>query len=213
MVATVLRYVGLALTATYAVGCGAWLVSLLAHQPGGWAAALVVVGWGLPLAVLTALALLRPQRTGPALAWLSAVLVEFVLLAGSVGLFPHHVASRVSAVLVFVLAVSLGALGLHRPRLSGLVLLGLGVGYLVAVVGGTMIGPAPHAHGFLVRGWARPVGLPVPALALVFLVANLGGRSRRPRRVLRAAPGSGGVGDGRGRRPPRLQPGNRHAER
>lgn len=213
MVATVLRYVGLALTAAYAVGCGAWLVSRFAEQPGGWHAALVVVGWVLPLAVLTALALLWPQRTGPALAWLSAVVVEFVLLVGSVGLFPHHVASRVSAVLVFVLAVSLGALGLRRPRLAGLVLLGLGVGYLVAVVGGTMIGPSPHEHGFLVRGWARPVGLPIPALALAPLVASRFGRSRGPRGRLRTTPGSGAVGHRRGGRPPRLQAGHRHAER
>lgn len=213
MVTTVVRYVGLLLTAVYAVVCGAWLVLRLEDSPGGWEAALVIVIWMLPLVVLTALALRRPQPTGPALAWLSAVVVELVLLAGSVGLFPHHPTSRISAVLVFVVAVPLGALGLHRPRLAGYLLVGLGAGYLGAVVLGTLIGGFPHGHGFWVRGWARPVGLPMPVLGLVFLVASLfrprrAGRVRVPRGT-----GSGAVGDGLRRRTTRLQPRNGHPER
>ena len=209
-----LRYFAFALTVVYTLTSGTLLAGAMATHPGGWQSTLAIAGWALPLAGLAALALLRPAGTGPALGWTAAAVVEVVLLVGSVGLFPYHLASRVSAVMVLVVAVPLGFLGLHRPRFAGVFLLGLGCGYLTAVIIGSLIGGAAPAHWFDVRGWARPIGLPVPILALVYLAASL---LQRPVRasppVSVPRPGSSGVGNARRGRPARLQARNRHPER
>ena len=239
--ATVGRYLGVALTVAYGVLAGGVLVRELVPR-GGWQAMLLVACWMVPLLALVALALLRPDRGGPVLGWTSAAVAEIVLLVASVGLVPGDLVSRVSAVLVFVTAVPLGILGLRRPLFAGVFMLGLGAAFWVAVLVGSFIAGTMHVHDLALSGWIRTVDLPVLVLGALFLVVAAFGqpprlaslprlvpppRSERPvgrppgRRPGRAAGraaehapgrGSGRVGEGVRRRPARLQPRDRHPE-
>jgi len=234
--ATVVRYLGLALTVVYGVLAGGVLVREQVHR-GDWQEMLIVACWMVPMVALAALALWRPDRGGPVLGWTSAGVVEVVLLVGSVGLVPGDLLSRVSAVLVFATAVPLGFLGLRRPLFAGAFLLALGAAFWVAVLLGSFIAGAARMHDLALTGWVRAVDLPVLLLGAVFLLAAVfhrppqmvplpapvrpvghppGQRPARPpgRRPGRpGSRGSGRVGDGLRRRPAGLEPRDRHPER
>ena len=237
--ATVARYLGLALTVVYG-GVAGGVVVRDQVQRGDWQEMLLLACWMVPMAALVALALLRPDRGGPVLGWTNAVVVETVLLFGSVGLVPGDLLSRVSAVLVFATAVPLGFLGLRRPLLAGVSLLALGVAFWLAVLFGSFIAGAARLHDLALTGWVRAVYLPVLLLGAVFLLAAAfhrppqmvplpaplrpaghppGHRPGRPpgRRPGRpggpGGRGSGRVGDGVRRRPAGLEPRDRHPER
>ena len=234
------RYLGVALTVAYGLYAGAALVRELVTS-GGWQEMLLVACWMVPLVVLAALALLRPERTGPVLGWASASVAEIVLLVASVGLVPGDLASRVSAVLVFVTAVPLGFLGLRRPLFAGVFLLGLGGAFWVAALVGSYIAGTAHVHvhDLALTGWIRTVDLPLLVLGALFLVVAAFGQPpglaslprlvpppRRERPAGRApgprAPGtrggrtprrgSGGIRNDLRRRPSRLEPRDRHPE-
>jgi len=176
--ATIGRYLGVALTVAYGVYAGAALVRELVPR-GDRQAMLLVACWMVPLVALAALALLRPDRGGPVLGWTSAAVVEIVLLVASVGMIPGDLASHVSAVLVFVTAVPLGFLGLHRPLFAGVFLLGLGAAFWVAVLVGSYIAGAAHMHDLVLTGWIRAVDLPVLVLGALFLVVAAFGQPPR----------------------------------
>lgn len=212
------RYLGVALTMAYGVYAGAALVRELVPRVD-WQAMLLVAVWMVPLLALVALALLRPDRGGPFLGWTSAAVVEIVLLVASVGMVVGDLASHVSAVLVFVTAVPLGFLGLRRPLFAGVFLLGLGAAFWVAVVVGSYIAGAAHAHNLVPTGWIRAVDLPVLVLGVLFLVVATFGQPPRlaslptlvpPPRAERPAgrPPGRRPGRGPGRRPAR-RPGRR----
>lgn len=227
------RYLGVALTVAYGLYAGAALVRELVTR-GDWQEMLLVACWMVPLVVLAALALLLPERAGPVLGWTSATVAEIVLLVASVGLVPGDLASRASAVLVFVTAVPLGFLGLRRPLFAGVFLLGLGAAFWVAALVGSYIAGTAHMHDLALTGWIRTVDLPLLVLGALFLVvATFGQPPRlaslprlvpppRPERPAGRAPGprgrrnpsrgSGGVRDDLRRRPSRLQPRDRHPE-
>jgi len=234
--ATVVRYLGLALTVVYGVLAGEVLVREQVHQ-GDWQEMLIVACWMVPMVAFAALALRRPDHGGPLLGWTSAAVVEVVLLVGSVGLVPGDLLSRVSAVLVFATAVPLGFLGLRRPLLAGAFLFALGAAFWLAVLLGSFIAGAARMHDLALTGWVRAVDLPVLLLGAVFLLAAAFHRppqmvslpapvrpaghppDQRPARPPGHRPGrpggrgSGRVGNGLRRRSAGLEPRDRHPER
>jgi hypothetical protein len=157
-------------------------------------------------AALAALALLRPDRGSTTLAWLTALVMMFVLLLGSVGAVPRAPAGPVAAVTVFVLAVALGCLGLREPWLAGTLLLGAGASLAVATVLGAVISGMVHRHGLPISGSSAAVSALTLAVGLLFLLAGAVERRSSGRR-------SGGVGDALRGGPAGLQTGDGHPER
>ncbi len=174
MVATLVRWSAFGLVIVYTMVGAVYLAGRMLTSSTGWQTALFVAVWTLPLAGLAALGLLRPRAGTPTLGWVTGAVVELLLLVASVGMVPHDLATEVSAVTVFVVAVSLGFLGVHRPRFAALMMLALAVTLWVSLlVGGLIGGVKPgHLHHLLVYGPSRTVALPVAVLGLLFLLAG-----------------------------------------
>src|SRR5690349_4741577 len=147
MVARIVRYVALAAMAAYGLLGSIFLIGTTLLAPGGWPAALQVVSWVVPLAGLATLALLHPERGATTLAWITALVIMFVLLLGSVGAIPRPPVGPVVAATVFTMVVALGFVALRQPWLAGLLILGSGASLAVATLLGAVISGMVHRHG------------------------------------------------------------------
>lgn len=113
---------------------GAFVAGETFDDPGGWAAVLMVASWLLPLLGLAALALLRATIAEGVFVAATVVVALFTLADSAFGIIPRDDWGPVAAITVFALAIALGFLGLRRPALAGILLLGVGVAQAGAVL-------------------------------------------------------------------------------
>lgn len=166
------------------------------EDPGGWAAVGLTAAWLLPLAVLSVLALWRPDVAGPVIAGL--ILLLFLVGVGDAvlgGLLRRL--GPVGGVSLLVVAVALGFLGLKRSRMAGLLLVSAAVLQMIGVAVGFLMAPRVAGEGpgvgALLGGSSGVLVVPVLVLGLLFLVAaSAGGERLSFRRDRPVAPGSAG---------------------
>ena len=144
-------------------------------DPGGLAGAGMTAAWVLPMVTLGALALVRPDTGAPVLTFATVMVLGFTLVDGIVGVVPRDDVGPVAAITVFALAVALAALGLHRAKLAGVLmvttaLVQLGATVLGAVIHGVGEGPGP---GALLGSSSGVVVLPVLVAGAAFWLAGV----------------------------------------
>lgn len=157
----------------------------------------LTAAWVLPMAVLSVLALRRPEPMVRVLAWSTAIVAAATLLDSATGIVPRDDWGPVMAIVVFALGVSLAFLGLSRTRAAGLLMVVLAGAQLAATVLGLTLGGVGDAgDGPGLRGMAATssgvVVLPILLAGILFLMSDslgkepssrsgLGGRRTRPR--------------------------------
>lgn len=186
--AVALRRAGLAWMVAFAVLGGLFIAGETFSDPGGFAAAGMVLAWLVPLVLLAALAWWRPSLAEPVL-----VVLVLAVLAFSVwsvvdsrdGRGLRDVQGPFDAIGVFVVSVALGFLGAHRPRPAGLMLLASSLLPVVIEVAGS---GAPLRHAL--TGSLGAASLPGLVSAGLFLLAQHESTLRRavPRGPLPAPP-------------------------
>ena len=144
-------------------------------DPGGLTGIGMTAAWVLPMVTLGALALVRPDTGAPVLTFATVMVLGFTLVDGIVGVVPRDDVGPVAAITVFALAVALAALGLHRAKLAGVLmvttaLVQLGATVLGAVVHGVGEGPGP---GALLGSSSGVVVLPVLVAGAAFWLAGV----------------------------------------
>ena len=144
-------------------------------DPGGLTGIGMTAAWVLPMVTLGALALVRPDTGAPVLTFATVMVLGFTLVDGIVGVVPRDDVGPVAAITVFALAVALAALGLHRAKLAGVLmvttaLVQLGATVLSAVVHSVGEGPGP---GALLGSSSGVVVLPVLVAGAAFWLAGV----------------------------------------
>lgn len=133
MVATkVIRIIAVGVTALFGLMGALFIAGEGLTDPGGWKGVALVASWGVPMAVLVLLALLRPEIASRVLPWALAVVGVLVLVDASTGVLEHG--GPVSTVAMFVVAIPCGLLGLHKAGEAGLLVLGAASLQLLAAV-------------------------------------------------------------------------------
>lgn len=168
--ALALRRAGFGWMLAFGVLGGLFIAGETFSDPGGLAAAAMVLGWLVPVGLLAALAWWRPRLAEPVLMALVVVVVAYVAwsVIGSRG--PRGIRDLegpFDAIAVFAVSVALGVLGLRRPRPAGLMLLATSLLPLVLEVAGSS---APLAHAF--SGSLAAASLPGLVGAGLFLLAD-----------------------------------------
>lgn len=123
--ARVLTVVAMVLATAFGLIAVMFTVGEAVADPGGWAAAGLVALWLVPLAALLALTLLRPVTAAPLLVGLTvlwAAVVLWAALAAPAWRSFENGHGPVRAVAALVLGLPLAALGWHRQRLAGVLL-------------------------------------------------------------------------------------------
>lgn len=178
--ARALVWTAAAIMAAFMVLAGLFISSFALADPGGTEGVMLVVSWAAPMAVLSALAWLRPAWAAPALTVLATLLVAagiwFAIDSASWRAF-ENANGPVRAVAVLVLAFPAAVLGLKRTAVAGWMLIALGLGPIGFSALGSLAGVVPLS--------AISV---VPLITgLLFLVASRMIRGAVPTEHIRAA--------------------------
>ena len=167
--AKTLRYVAFALMALFGLLGGVFIAGEAFADPGGWRAITMTAAWSIPLIALSVYAVRKPRAAGPLFVAATVLGALFTVVDSAFGIVPRG-AGPVGAVAIFVLAVALAFLGLHRAKLAGLLMVGAGASLLAATLGRW-------------GGSSGAVALPILVLGLVFLLAAvLDHQGSRPER-------------------------------
>jgi hypothetical protein len=129
--ARALVWTAAAIMAAFTVLAGLFISSFALADPGGSEGVMLVVSWAVPIAVLAALAWLRPAWAAPALTVLTTLLIVagmwFAVDSASWRAL-ENANGPVRAVSVLALAFPAAVLGLKRTAVAGWLLLALGLG-------------------------------------------------------------------------------------
>lgn len=144
-------------------------------DPGGLTGIGMTAAWVLPMVALTGLALVRPETGAPVLTFATVLVLGFTVVDGVVGVVPRDDVGPVAAITVFALAVALAALGLHRAKLAGVLMVTTALVQLAATVLGAVVhqvgaGPGP---GALLGSSSGVVVLPVLLAGAAFWLAGV----------------------------------------
>ena len=174
----ILRYVAFGLMSVYAVLAGGFILGETFIDPGGWTALGVSLLWAGPLVGLSVLAARRPAMAAEVLVVLTGLVSVFTLADAVFGLLPRGT-GPVAAIMVFTLGVALGFLGLHRPMLSGLLMLVVAAAQAAAtLLGHAMenIGVGPGPGALLTSSSSGVVVLPLVVVGVLYVLAAVVGR-------------------------------------
>lgn len=171
----VVRWIGFILTAVFGLLGGLFAAGYAFEDPGGPAAVAMLLAWLVPMVGLAVFALLRPGPAAPVMIVLTLVVGLFSVLDPAVGLVPRDSWGPVGTVAMLPVAVGLAALGLHRARLGGVLLVTLAVlqflGLLFPFAGARGGGEGP-GMGALLAGSSGVLVLPLLIAGLLFLVSS-----------------------------------------
>lgn len=145
------------------------------EDPGGVTAVWMTAAWVLPMVALAGLALLRPETGGPVLTFATVLVLGFTVIDSVVGIVPRDDVGPVAAITVFALAVALAALGLHRAKLAGVLMVATALGQLGATALGVLVhetGDGPGL-GALLGTSSGVVVVPVLVAGAAFWVAGV----------------------------------------
>ena len=142
--ALILRRAGFVVMALSALVAGLWVAGEGFSDQGGWKALGSLSVWVVPLAVMAAIAWLRPGRSIGLFAFVTAGLIASSIWAavGAEGWRGPIV------VTTFVVATAVALLGLKRTAAAGVMLLVLGVGPPALTLVGNSYGVGPIDIGF-----------------------------------------------------------------
>jgi hypothetical protein len=185
--ARVLRYIAFGLVVVFAVLGGGFIVGETLTEPGGVSGGLLTAAWVVPMVVLAAYALRRPEPAARVLAVVAVVVASFVVLDAVLDIVPRDEIGPVGSIAVFATAVALGFLGLRRQVRAGWLLLLVGAanlaGAVVTAFGAADGGPPGAGLG----GSSGAVAIPVLVIGGLFLVSGLAARTPAAHRVPTAA--------------------------
>ena len=168
-----LRYVAFTAMAVVGLLGGMFIAGNTFADPGGWQAAAVTALWTIPMVALSVHASLRPAAAGPVLAGATGMVAVFTVVDSAFGVVPRDDWGPVAAVAVFAVAVALAFLGLHRPRLAGLLMILAGIAQLTATLIGVVIEAADGAGpGAAFGGSSGVIVLPLLVIGGLFLLAG-----------------------------------------
>lgn len=144
-------------------------------DPGGLTGLGMTAAWVLPMLVLTGLALRHPETGAPVLTFATVLVLGFTVVDSLLGIVPRDDVGPVAAITVLALAVALAALGLHRAKLAGVLMVTVALVQLGATVLGVLTraggdGPGP---GPLLGGSSGVVVLPVLVAGAMFWLAGV----------------------------------------
>jgi hypothetical protein len=143
--AQVVRWVAFGLMAAFGLVGTLFVAGYAFEDLEVWAAVGVTAAWVLPMAGLSALALLRPETAARLLVGVTAVVAVATVLDSLFSLVPRDDWGPVGAIVVFATGVALGFLGLRQAMLSGLLLVALAAAQLLSVAVG--FGVREHGEG------------------------------------------------------------------
>jgi len=143
-------------------------------DPGGPTGVGMTAAWVLPMVALTGLALLSPETGAPVLTFATVLVLGFTVFDSVVGIVPRDDVGPVAAITVFALAVALAALGLHRAKLAGVLMIAAALVQVGATALGAFVrtvgeGPGP---GALLGSSSGVVVLPVLLAGIAFWLSG-----------------------------------------
>ena len=173
--ATILRRTAFGFMMTFGLLGTLFVAGYALDDPGGVTGLGMTAAWVLPMLALTGLALLRPETGGPVLTFATVLVLAFTVVDSPLGIVPRDDVGPVAAITVFALAVALAALGLHRAKLAGLLmvvtaLVQLGATVLAVLVRSVGEGPG---LGALLGSSSGVVVLPVLVAGTMFWLAGV----------------------------------------
>lgn len=177
-IARVLRYTAFTAMTLFGVLGGLFVAGYAFEDLGGWPAAGLTALWVVPLVALSVFALRRPGAAGRVFVWLTAAVILFTVADSAIGIIPRDAWGPVAAIVVFALGVALAFLGLHRPRLAGLLMVVTGAAQLAATIIGVAVRQADGEPGggpglgAMLGGSSGVVVLPLLVVGVLFLVAG-----------------------------------------
>lgn len=189
--ASVLRYVAFTLMALFGLLGGLFVAGYAFEDPGGWAAVGMTALWGVPLAAMSILALVRPAAAAPVFIAATALVAVFTLADSAFGIVPRDDVGPVAAIAMFALIVALAFLGLRRPGLAGLLMIVAALSQLAATVVGIAVhdGGEGPGMGAMLGGSSGVVVLPALVVGALFLIAGeISHESLRPGGAPRTRP-------------------------
>ena len=122
VVTKVFRMLAVGVTALFGLVGALFVAGEVVTDPGGWKGIALVASWGVPMAALALLALLRPDAASRVLPWALAVVGVLALVDAATGVLERG--GPVSTIAMFVVAVPCGLLGLRKAGEAGLLVLG-----------------------------------------------------------------------------------------
>lgn len=140
-----LRRAGLGWTLAFAVLAGLFVIGETGIDPGGWQAAALDASWLVPMLALGALAWWRPGVAEPVLIVATVVALATDAVEMVVGDHGRGADAPVGTISLFAVAVAVGVLGWHRPKVAGWLLLAVAV--LPTVI--ELVGTDVPLHGLL----------------------------------------------------------------
>lgn len=133
MIATkVLRMLAVGVTALFGLVGALFIAGEGFADPGGWKGVALFASWGVPMAVLVLLALLRPETASRVLPWTLALAGVLALVDAGSSLLDRS--GPGSTIAMFLVAIPCGLLGLHKAGEAGLLVLGAAALQLLATV-------------------------------------------------------------------------------
>lgn len=176
MAAKILRYAAFVIMTLFGVIGGLFVAGYAFEDLDTWAAIASTAAWFLPTAVLSVLALWRPDVGAPVLVGVAVGAALLTVLDAVFTVVDVDAVGPVMAIAVFATAVALGFLGLHREALSGLLLIMLAVAQFVATVAGHSgaldePGGGPGL-GDLLTTSSGVIVLPMALVGVLYLVAG-----------------------------------------
>lgn len=172
--AKVVRYTAFSLMMLFCTLGGLFAAGYAFDDPGGLAAVGLTLGWLVPVAGLSALALLRPDWGGPVLIGVTALAIAFSWADTVFQLIPTDSWGPVGSMSLLGLGVALGFLGLHRSKLAGWLLVIASAAQMLGIVIGSLRmgdgdGPGP---GAMLGGSSGVVVLPLLVIGVLFVIAG-----------------------------------------
>lgn len=176
-----LGYVAFAAMLLVGVFGGLFAAGYAFDDPGGWAAVGLVASYVVPVTALSLYAVVRPVPAGRLLAVVTGVLAVLVLLNAAFTLVDRDRVGPVDSLAVLVLGVALAFLGLHEPRLAGVLILAAGLAQVASLILRIAVVQAPGEGpplGAALGGSSGVVVVPLLLIGALFVAA--GGADRAP---------------------------------
>lgn len=184
VVTKVFRMLAVGVTALFGLVGALFVAGEGLTDPGGWTGVALVVSWGVPMAALVLLTLLRPDVASRVLPWALAFVGVLALVDAATGLLEHG--GPVSTIAMFVVAVPCGLLGLHKAGEAGLLVLGAAFLQLLGAVAqhAWRAGDSGPSLAHALGGSAGVTVVPLLVCAtLLLLTAALEGRTGQRRHL------------------------------
>lgn len=130
----VLRVFSFTLVLLLGLGVALFIASETITDPGGWQAVGLIAIWGVPLLVLSLLAVTWPDLATEALVPLLVLVATFAVADAAIDLIDHDTWGPAGTIAVFTVGIPCGLLGWRHAARAGWMLIGASAIQFVAVL-------------------------------------------------------------------------------